>query len=118
MADQDEVKELAHNIVAGWSPQAQIAYRDSEIASARAAEQRRINREAAERKQVEQQEARRLEAAERFGQEVRADFFRRNPQCTQADFERLWPKLRDEALLRSNQGANMEVERQHPRYNF
>lgn len=97
MADQflDDVKELAHSIVAGLSVEQQIAYADEERAEARAAERRRISREAAEQRLAKQKEARRAEAEFAFGQEIRNRFFAKNPHATEADFTRLWPKLRD-----------------------
>jgi len=50
-------------------------------------------------------------------------FFASNPHATEADFVRLWPRLRDDAMLQAGKdvGADAErreVERQHPRYNI
>lgn len=115
----DDVKTMAHEIVAGLPVESQVAYHESELAADRAAQQRERNRHALQQKQVAQNESKRLEAEQRFGQGIRTRFFASNPHATEADFARLWPRLRDEAMLRLDQAsANGEAERESPRYNL
>jgi hypothetical protein len=117
----ENVKRLAHDIMTTLSPEQQLSYHDSEQASARAAEQRRINREASERKQREVVEQRRLEREFAVGQGIRNRFFAANPHATESDFQRLWVKLRDEAMLKAmdqDRAESVAAQAADPRYSI
>ena len=56
-------------------------------------------REAVERAYEASREAERKEAAEAWKAEIRIRFFAVNPHATEEDFERVWPRLSDDALV-------------------
>jgi hypothetical protein len=122
MADKfdEDIAKLVRDTVAGLSPEQAIEYRRSKAASDAEDRQRALNREAAAKRQAARVEAARVEAEHEFGQAIRDRFFKANAHATQTDFARLWPKLRDAAMLEAGDASaeSREVERQHPRYNF
>ena len=106
----EDVESLSREIVATLSPERRVDYI---IAKRHAEEEKRAReyRQAAEAKKVAaQKEQRRVEAEERFGQQIRARFFANNPHASESDFVRLWPRLRDEGMLRGGD-ASVEAER-------
>lgn len=121
MADKflEDVKKMGREIVAGLSPESQIAYADSERHAELATQQRQRNREAEARRQATTAENLRAERERAFGQAIRNKFFESNPHATQADFERLWPKLRDEAMMRAmdQPDSGVEAYAENARYN-
>lgn len=121
MADKllEDVRKLTDEIASTLSPHRQVEHLDGRAAAINAAEQRRVKREAEERKQTASAETLRAEREFAVGQGIRNKFFAANPHATEADFARLWPKLRDEAMVRAmdQPGVSVEADRQNPRYN-
>ena len=93
--------------------------------------QQRIDADAARRtewrrqqelKAQQQVETLRAERAHAQGVGIRRKFFERNPFATEADFARLWPTLRDSAMLKNMDdkpadNAAVEAQARDPRYN-
>jgi len=115
------VRRLAHDIVATLSPEQQVQHYLSEQASDREEAARRIRVEASKRRQREAQERLRAEREYQAGQEIRKRFFTAVPYATEADFQKLWPKLWEAHLLDAmnrDRDASMSAQAADPRYSI
>ncbi len=95
------------------SPETQRRFAEIRAANERArlAEQERLARVSVEAERIAQERAqeRRLQAAARLDADLRAQFFTANPGATEADWQRLAPKIRDAHMLAAASQASTNV---------